>query len=109
MRVRSGTLGELTSRLMSSSLMPSPVPAMRFWAVERRGQGVQLKGGAPSREPATAALARGSWGQQVWSTFPFGDWTPCFLKRFLGSFPAVPRTVYRGTWDISTGPAWSPS
>lgn len=38
MRVRSGTPGELTSRLMSSSLIPSPEPAMMFWAAGEEGQ-----------------------------------------------------------------------
>lgn len=34
MRVRSGTSGEVISRLMSSWLMPTPFPAMMFWAAE---------------------------------------------------------------------------
>lgn len=33
-RVRSGTCGELTSRLMSWWLIPTPSPAMTFWAKE---------------------------------------------------------------------------
>ena len=50
MRVRSGTSGEVTSRLMSSWLMPTPFPAMMFWAVEtKRGETL-----SPDEEPNQA-------------------------------------------------------
>lgn len=79
MRVRSGTLGELTSRLMSSLLMPSPVPAMTFWA-----GGEEEQTGCSSREvprSRDAALALGSWVAAGLEHVVLGDGTPPLLKR----------------------------
>ena len=58
MRVRSGTSGEVTSRLMSSWLMPTPFPAMMFWAMEtKRGETL-----SPDEEPNQAKTVESAGG-----------------------------------------------